>query len=216
VAIESYLQASTVDHDAAWLEALHGLSAAKTLSPESTLAKLKNRSPETQKSWKEALDIWTRPDPEVRSKVDQWLSQLQPGDPKQGYHVFRSSRATCSACHQVGYVGGNLGPVLSKIGQSRSRRDLLEAILFPSARLEQAYRSIKVQLNDGQIVQGLVVSESPNELVLQVAADRRLLIETADIVQREPSNVSIMPAGLENQMTIEELSDLIAFLENAK
>ncbi|MCY3006166.1 MAG: hypothetical protein NTV29_09315 [Planctomycetota bacterium] len=216
VAIESYLQASTVDQDAALLEALHDLSAAKTLSPESTLAKLKNRSPEIQKTWKEALDIWTRPDPEVRSKVDQWLSQLQPGDPKQGYHVFRSSRATCSACHQVGYVGGNLGPVLSKIGQSRSRRDLLEAILFPSTRLEQAYRSTKVQLNDGQIVQGLVVSESPKELVLQVAADRRLSIETADIVQREPSNVSIMPAGLENQMTIEELSDLIAFLENAK
>jgi putative heme-binding domain-containing protein len=144
------------------------------------------------------------------------MSQLKPGDPKQGYHVFRSTKATCSACHQVGYVGGNLGPVLSKIGQSRSRRDLLEAILFPSARLEQAYRSTKVLLSDGEIVQGLLVSESPKELVLQVAADQRRSIQTADIDRLEASNVSIMPAGLENQMTIEELSDLIAFLENAK
>lgn len=216
VAIESYLQESTVAQDAALLEALHGLATAKTLSPESILRRLKNRSPEIQNTWKEALEAWTRPDPEIRSKVDQWMSQLKPGNPSQGYHVFRSTKATCSACHQVGYVGGNLGPVLSKIGQSRSRRDLLEAILFPSARLEQAYRSTKVLLSDGEIVQGLLVSESPKELVLQVTADQRRSIPTADIDRREASNVSIMPAGLENQMTIEELSDLIAFLENAK
>jgi len=216
VAIESFLQESTVAQDAALLEALQGLATAKTLSPESILRKLKNRSPEIQTTWKEALETWTRPDPEIRSKVDQWMSQLKPGDPKQGYHVFRSTKATCSACHQVGYVGGNLGPVLSKIGQSRSRRDLLEAILFPSARLEQAYRSTKVLLSDGEIVQGLLVSESPKELVLQVAADQRRSIQTADIDRREASDVSIMPSGLENQMTIEELSDLIAFLENAK
>ena len=216
VAIESFLQESTVAQDAAMLEALQGLATVKTLSPEAILRKLKNRSPEIQTTWKEALETWTRPDPEIRSKVDQWMSQLKPGDPKQGYHVFRSTKATCSACHQVGYVGGNLGPVLSKIGQSRSRRDLLEAILFPSARLEQAYRSTKVLLSDGEIVQGLLVSESPKELVLQVAADQRRSIQTADIDRLEASNVSIMPAGLENQMTIEELSDLIAFLENAK
>ena len=216
VAIESYLQESTVAQDAALLEALQGLRTAKTLSPESILRKLKNRSPDIQKTWKEALETWTRPDPEIRSKVDHWMSQLKPGDPNQGYHVFRSTKATCSACHQVGYVGGNLGPVLSKIGQSRSRRDLLEAILFPSARLEQAYRSTKVLLSDGEIVQGLLVSESPKEMVLQVTADLRRSIPTADIDRLEASNVSIMPSGLENQMTIEELSDLIAFLENAK
>jgi len=130
--------------------------------------------------------------------------------------VFRSSKAACSACHQVGYVGGNVGPVLSKIGQSRSKRDLLEAILFPSARLEQAYRSIKVQLQDGEVVQGLIVSESPKELVLQVSADKRRSIELTDIEAREPSNVSIMPAGLESQLSLQELSDLIAFLESAK
>jgi putative heme-binding domain-containing protein len=73
-----------------------------------------------------------------------------------------------------------------------------------------------VLLSDGEIVQGLLVSESPKELVLQVAADQRRSIQTADIDRLEASNVSIMPAGLENQMTIEELSDLIAFLENAK
>ncbi|MFN9625345.1 MAG: hypothetical protein ACK6AT_03655 [Planctomycetota bacterium] len=89
-------------------------------------------------------------------------------------------------------------------------------MLFPSVRLEQAYRSTKVQLQDGEVVQGLVVSESPKELVLQVSADKRRSIELTDIEAREPSNVSIMPAGLESQLSLQELSDLIAFLENAK
>jgi putative heme-binding domain-containing protein len=93
---------------------------------------------------------------------------------------------------------------------------LLEAILFPSARLEQAYRSTKVRLQDGEVLQGLVVSETPKELVLQVSADQRRSIETSEIELREPSNVSIMPAGLETQLSLQELSDLIAFLENAK
>lgn len=216
IAIDAYCKGSSAAQDDRLFDALASLPASKTLAVDGVLGKLKNRPADVQKKWKEALEAWTKPDQDVQDKVQLWLGKLQPGDPKQGYHVFRSSKATCSACHQVGYVGGNVGPVLSKIGQSRSRRDLLEAILFPSARLEQAYRSTKLRLQDGEVVQGLVVTESPKELVLQVAADKRRSIEIADIEAREPSNVSIMPAGLESQLTIEELSDLIAFLETRK
>jgi len=216
VAIEAFAKASKPSEDLRLLDALSKLPGSKTLSVDAVLSKFKDRPVEIQKQWKESLETWTRPDQDVQDKVQQWLGKLKDGDPKQGYHVFRSSKAACSACHQVGYVGGNVGPVLSKIGQSRSKRDLLEAILFPSARLEQAYRGTKVQLLDGEVVQGLVVSESPKELVLQVAADKRRSIELTEIEAREPSNVSIMPAGLESQLSLEELSDLIAFLENAK
>jgi putative heme-binding domain-containing protein len=216
VAIEAYAKSSTPEQDLKLLDALSKLPGAKTLSVDGTIGKFKDRPAEIQKRWKDALEAWTRPDQDVQDKVQQWLGKLKDGDPKLGYHVFRSSKAACSACHQVGYVGGNVGPVLSKIGQSRSKRDLLEAILFPSARLEQAYRSTKVQLQDGEIVQGLVVSESPKELILQTAADKRRSIDVHEIELREPSNVSIMPAGLESQLSIQELSDLIAFLENAK
>ncbi|MFM7974759.1 MAG: hypothetical protein ACKO8U_06760, partial [Pirellula sp.] len=197
VAIEAFAKSSTPELDLRLLDALSKLPASKTLSVDGILGKFKDRPAEIQKRWRDALETWTRPDQDVQDKVQQWLGKLKDGDPKQGYHVFRSSKAACSACHQVGYVGGNVGPVLSKIGQSRSKQDLLEAILFPSARLEQAYRSTKVQLQDGEVVQGLVVSESPKELVLQVSADKRRSIELTDIEAREPSNVSIMPAGLE-------------------
>jgi putative heme-binding domain-containing protein len=215
-AIDAYCKGSTSPQDQRLLETLATVAASKTLAVETLLVKLKDRPAEVQKKWRESLEVWTKPDQDVQDKVQLWLGKLLVGDPKQGYHVFRSSKATCSACHQVGYVGGNVGPILSKIGQSRSRRDLLEAILFPSARLEQAYRSTKVRLQDGEVLQGLVVSETPKELVLQVSVDQRRSIETSEIQLREPSNVSIMPAGLESQLSLQELSDLIAFLENAK
>lgn len=215
-AIDAYCKGSTSPQDERLLETLATVAASKTLAVETVLVKLKDRPAEVQKKWKESLEVWTKPDQDVQDKVQLWLGKLLVGDPMQGYHVFRSSKATCSACHQVGYVGGNVGPILSKIGQSRSRRDLLEAILFPSARLEQAYRSTKVLLQDGEVLQGLVVSETPKELVLQVSVDQRRSIETSEIQLREPSNVSIMPAGLEAQLSLQELSDLIAFLENAK
>jgi putative heme-binding domain-containing protein len=216
IAIESFAKSSTPEQDLQLLDAVSKLPGAKTLSVDGILGKFKDRPAEIQKRWREGLEGWTQPDQDVQDKVQQWLGKLKDGDPKEGYHVFRSSKAACSACHQVGYVGGNVGPVLSKIGQSRSKRDLLEAILFPSARLEQAYRTTKVQLQDGEVVQGLVVSESPKELVLQTAADKRRSIDVNEIELREPSNISIMPAGLESQLSIQELSDLIAFLENAR
>ncbi|MBM3965007.1 MAG: dehydrogenase, partial [Planctomycetes bacterium] len=112
--------------------------------------------------------------------------------------------------------GGEIGPVLSQIGRSRTRRDLVEAIVFPSARLEQSYRSTKMRLNDGEIVNGLVVEETPQSITLQVAADRRVAILKADIEESSPSDISIMPAGLDQQLSRQEFADLLAFLENAK
>jgi putative heme-binding domain-containing protein len=105
---------------------------------------------------------------------------------------------------------------LSQIGRTRSRRDLIEAIAFPSARLEQSYRSTKIQTREGEILNGLIVAQSPQSITLQIAADRRITVQREEIEASEPSSISIMPAGLDQQLTRQELADLIAFLENAK
>jgi putative heme-binding domain-containing protein len=192
------------------------LDSAKTLSIESCISLLRDRPEDIQKKWKESLVDLQRPPEDVAREIETWLSDLPAGDPSHGFHVFRSTRGACSACHTVGYVGGNTGPVLSHIGKSRTKRDLLEAILFPSARLEQGYRSTKIRTSDGEILIGLVVGESPESLELQVAADRKVLIPKGEIEAREASLSSIMPAGLEKQLSKQELADLLAFLENAK
>jgi putative heme-binding domain-containing protein len=214
--MEAYLRGANDSQEDQLIEAMDPLAASKSLSMDGTVALMGSLGRQSQEKWKESFLKWQQPQEDVRAGVDQWMAKLQPGDARRGYQVFRSSKATCSACHQVGYVGGKVGPVLSRIGQSRSRRELLEAILYPSARLEQAYQGIKVRTVEGDVVQGLVVSETANELELQVSADVRRRISKGEIEARETSTVSIMPVGLENQLSIEELSDLIAFLENAK
>jgi putative membrane-bound dehydrogenase-like protein len=216
LAIESVLKASQPELDAKLLEQLLRLDSAKTLSIESCISLLRDRPEAIQKKWKESLVDLQRPPEDVAREIEKWLSDLPAGDPSHGFHVFRSTRGACSACHTVGYVGGSIGPVLSHIGKSRTKRDLLEAILFPSARLEQGYRSTKIRTSDGGILIGLVVDESPESLELQVAADRKVAIPKGEIDAREASVTSIMPAGLEKQLSKQELADLLAFLENAK
>ncbi len=65
-----------------------------------------------------------------------------------------------------------IGPELSRIGSTRTRRDLLEAILYPSVRLAQSYQPLRVLTQDGQVYNGLVKSENAQELVLILAAER--------------------------------------------
>lgn len=214
--LEAVMKTSPPEWDAPLLENLVTLDATKALNVETVVSLLKGREASVQPMWREALLKTQSPPEELSKEVERWLAELPQGDRSQGYHVFRSSRAGCSACHQVGYVGGNVGPVLSQIGRSRGRRELLEAILFPSARLEQGYRSVKVRTTDGEVLIGLVREDTPDRLVMQVAADRQAVVQRSEIEAQEPSTTSIMPAGLERQLSRQELADLLAFLENAK
>ncbi len=153
---------------------------------------------------------------EIVAKLNKVESELPPGDPVRGFQVFRNAKAACAACHRIGYVGGNVGPDLSRIGASRTRRDLLEAVLFPSVRLEQSYQPTRILVSDGQVHNGLVKSETDKEIELIVGADRSVLIEKREIEARSPGSVSIMPAGLDQSISLQDLADLIALLESKK
>ena len=71
-------------------------------------------------------------------------------------------------------------------------------------------------MNDGRTIVGKIRDESPDELVIVTGADQETRIAPADVETIEPSTVSIMPAGLDAQLTTEQLADLVAFLKNAK
>ena len=216
IVLEGLLRIDDPEIDRKMLQSLPNVGGAKSLNIDRVLGMLKSRNKETVDQWRQTLTQLQQPSGEIAKAVDGWLKELPAGDTARGYHVFRSDKAACSACHRIGYVGGEIGPVLSQIGRSRTRRDLVEAIVFPSARLEQSYRSTKLRMNDGEIINGLVVDESPQSIILQVAADRRVAVMREDIEGSGPSDVSIMPAGLDQQLSRQEFADLLAFLENAK
>ena len=115
----------------------------------------------------------------------------------------------------MGFVGGEYGPELTKIGATRTREALLESILFPNVRIEQGFRPLKILTMDGQLFSGLATRES-GIVHLQTNADNRVSIPEDEIDLEQPGEVSIMPTGMLEQLTNQELADLLAVLKNAK
>ncbi len=153
---------------------------------------------------------------EQRKKLDTLLVNTQPGDVRRGHQVFGSAKAACVTCHKVHYVGGPVGPDLTKIGGIRSDRDLLEAIVFPSASFVRSYEPVKVQTKDGKTFSGILKKDAADEVILTVNATDEVRLSRKDIDEITPGTVSIMPAGLDQQLTPQELADLVAFLKSLK
>lgn len=149
---------------------------------------------------------------EQTAMLETMLATLPEGDMRRGHEVFMSKKAACNACHKLGYGGGRLGPDLTSIGRARNRRDLLEAMMFPSISIVRGYESVSVELHDGRVVSGIVTSETGNEIVVSVDAQKTHHISRSDIAEIVPSSVSPMPNGLATALTQQDIADVITFL----
>jgi putative membrane-bound dehydrogenase-like protein len=151
-----------------------------------------------------------------RETVERLAASLAEGDPARGHAVFLSNRAACTTCHAMGYAGGRIGPDLTKIGGIRTPRDLLEAILLPSASFVRSYEPVVVLTVDGRTFSGLIREETGSEVVLQTSATATERIPRAAIESLETGSVSLMPKGYDTLLSPQELIDLVAFLARAK
>lgn len=166
-----------------------------------------------------AEEIYARLNADIaqqRAQLENLLTTLPGGDIRRGQAVFHSKKAACFACHAMGYLGGNIGPDLTRIGGIRSQRDLLESILFPSASFVRSYEPVVILTTQGLTHSGVVRQDLPHELVLATGADKLVRISKDDIESIAPGQVSVMPAGLDKQLTQQELADLVEFLRGAK
>jgi putative heme-binding domain-containing protein len=150
-----------------------------------------------------------------RKRIEELLPLMSSGDVRRGHAVFHSSKAACSACHRLGYAGGTIGPELTRIGETRTERDLLESILYPSLSFVRSYESVLIVTDEGRTINGTIRDETPQEYILTVAADQEVRVPRDQVEVLQPGTVSIMPAGLDNQLTTQELADLVAFLKDA-
>jgi putative heme-binding domain-containing protein len=151
-----------------------------------------------------------------RAQLDSLLASLPAGDVRRGQAIFQSAKAACNTCHAIGYLGGKLGPDLTRIGSIRNQRDLVESIALPSASFVRSYESWTVATSEGKVYSGLLTKNSPEEVVLALDAREQVTIPRGDIEEIKPGTVSVMPAGLDKQLTPQELADLVAFLQAAK
>lgn len=150
--------------------------------------------------------------------LDRLLAELKPikGDVRRGQALFLGPKAACYTCHRIGYRGGLVGPDLTRIGEVRNERDLLESIVYPSASFVRSYEPIIVTTRDGEDVQGILKSESDRELVILSGPGAEQRIPRASVTAQKPGTVSLMPAGLDAQLSRQELADLLAFLRNTR
>jgi putative heme-binding domain-containing protein len=146
-------------------------------------------------------------------RLEELIPTIQGGDPSRGQVVFNGPKAACSTCHAIGYMGGRIGPDLTRIGQVRSERDLLEAIVFPSATFARGYEPVVIRTRSGETRVGVLRSDLPDEVVLASGERDETRILRRDIVDLQPGTVSLMPQGLDEQLTHQELADLLAFLK---
>jgi putative heme-binding domain-containing protein len=136
---------------------------------------------------------------------------LAKGDAARGEFVYRRAELACVACHAIGGAGGKIGPDLTSIGASAPGDYIVEALLYPSAKIKEGYHSVLVTTKDGQEHNGMISKEGETEIVLRTADNKDVSIPTSNIARRT-SVGSLMPAGLIDQLVPEERLDLIKFL----
>jgi len=146
-------------------------------------------------------------------RLEEVLAASNEGDVRRGQAVFNSPKAACLSCHAIGYLGGKIGPDLTRIGQIRNERDLLEAILFPSASFARGYEPVIITTQSGQTLSGVLRSDLTDAVVLVSGAGTEVRILRREIVDMQPGTVSVMPPGLADQLSRQELADLLAFLK---
>ena len=138
------------------------------------------------------------------------------GDPARGAGVFANPTVGCMTCHQVKGQGVDFGPNLSEVGSKLGKDALYEAILEPSAGISFGFETWQVQLKSGDEAYGLIVSETAEELAMKAIGAIVTRYKKSEITRREQLKLSIMPAGLQQAMTTQELADLVEYLSSLK
>ena len=126
-----------------------------------------------------------------------------------GAKVFEK---TCSKCHRINGKGHQVGPDLSDV-RNRSKLALLYDILDPNSKVEPRFTAYTVATVDGKVFNGLIVSESDEAVVLRMAEGKEQTIGRGEIEVIRASDVSLMPEGVEKDIKLQDMANLLEFLK---
>ena len=119
-------------------------------------------------------------------------------------------------CHKVGERGGDIGPNLSRIGQIRGWRDLLESTLYPSSTIVNSYETYTVVTRSGTPHTGIIHHETADTVTLRNARLEEISIPRAGIIRMEATPLSLMPQGLDKNIGDADFPHIIAFLKSLR
>jgi putative heme-binding domain-containing protein len=150
--------------------------------------------------------------PADRKKViDDYQSALKlKADAVQGREIFSKN---CTTCHQIGKLGVNVAP---DIADSRvtTQEALLVNILDPNRAIDNNYFSYTVITNDGKLLNGILSAETATSVTLRQAEGKTVTLLREEIDELHSDGISLMPVGLEKNITPQQMADLISFIKN--
>jgi putative heme-binding domain-containing protein len=146
-----------------------------------------------------------------------WLERLEgPADVGAGRRIFFHPKlGGCFRCHRVEGRGTDLGPDLTTIGRTE-RRSILESILQPSNQVAPSYQTWQLEMNDGKVYTAMLVNTNLDEYTYLDEKGHQFKVNTRDVAETRPLSTSIMPDGLADAMTDQELRELLAYLCSRK
>jgi putative heme-binding domain-containing protein len=131
-------------------------------------------------------------------------------DPKRGRDVFAKN---CVQCHKVGDIGVNVAPDISD-SRVKTAEQLLVSILDPNRAIDNNYFSYTVVDRDGIVHTGVIASETATSVTLRQPEGKEVTLLRSDIEELKSNGVSLMPVGLEKNISVEQMADLISFIKN--
>jgi putative membrane-bound dehydrogenase-like protein len=137
------------------------------------------------------------------------------GNLANGKTVFAGA-GTCAKCHIVNGEGRSVGPNLSGVGAKLSREALYESVLAPSAAISHSYETYTAIMEDGRSVTGLLVSQSPDQVVIRGADSIDVMLPAGQVEELVKQPVSLMPADLATTLSADELVDIVAWMETLR
>jgi putative heme-binding domain-containing protein len=156
--------------------------------------------------------------PRTEWKFDDLLSSVEQLDSGRSFANGKQlfSVATCVACHKMNGVGNEFGPDLTKVDAKLLKpAEILKDVLEPSFRIDDKYRTYVFELNSGKNVTGMILEETPTEWKVienPLLKAQPLVLKKVDVAERTKSATSIMPKGLLDKLTREEILDLVAYV----
>ncbi|MBL9122718.1 MAG: c-type cytochrome, partial [Planctomycetaceae bacterium] len=151
---------------------------------------------------------------ELQAQIDRLTQALGEanGDPYAGKKLFTTQ---CGKCHTLFGAGGKIGPDLTSFKRT-DLPNMLLAVVNPSAEVREGFETFTAVTTDGRVATGLLVDQDQQVVVLRGADGQTLSLARSDIEQLEPAKVSIMPDGLVNDLSEQQVRDLFAYLRSTQ
>ncbi len=168
-----------------------------------------SNNPEIRKT---ASELFPAPKSAAKEPLPSMADLIaRKGNVDKGLQVFKT-KGTCANCHIVSGQGKNVGPDLTEIGSKLSREAMLVSILDPSAGISHNFENYVALTEDGNSINGLLVSKTDAQVVLKDAQGIERTIAADDLAQFKKLEKSLMPENLHEALTTEELVDLMEYL----